>query len=80
MTVEHELGRTTIDRRPERVVAMNERDTDAVLSLGVTPVAVQSNYGFGKGVGPWAEDALGGATPAVWKGQATRRSPPRGRT
>lgn len=69
ITIEHTLGRTTIDRRPQRVVTMNERDTDAVLALGVTPVAVHSNYGFDKGVGPWAEKALKGATPAVRKGK-----------
>lgn len=45
-TVEHAMGTTTIDKTPERVVILSNEGTEALLSLGVTPVgAVQSWLG-----------------------------------
>jgi len=60
VTIETEFGPTEVAERPERVVVLGLIDADAVLALGVTPVAVQqwlpqyAEYG----VGPWAEDDI----------------------
>jgi iron complex transport system substrate-binding protein len=60
VTIETDFGPTEIPERPERVVVLGLTDADAVLALGVTPVALQqwlpqySRYG----VGPWAEDLV----------------------
>lgn len=67
--VEHQLGTATIPTEPTRVVAMSTRDADALLALGVMPVGIHSIYEFAEGVGPWALDALGDATPEVWGGR-----------
>lgn len=66
VTVEHKYGQTTIESEPERVVALGYQEEDALLALGVTPVAVR--YWFGdesKAVFPWAEDELGDAEPEI---------------
>jgi iron complex transport system substrate-binding protein len=65
VTVEHTLGSTTIDSEPQRIVTLGTTDADVALALGVTPVGIRSLYNFEKGVGPWAEEALGTATPQV---------------
>ncbi|MFD2444537.1 ABC transporter substrate-binding protein [Bacillus sp. CGMCC 1.16607] len=45
-TVEHAMGKTTIDKTPERVVILTNEGTEALLAMGVTPVgAVQSFTG-----------------------------------
>jgi iron complex transport system substrate-binding protein len=60
VTLETDFGPTEVTEQPERVVVLGLTDADAVLALGVTPVAVQqwlpqySEYG----VGPWAEDEI----------------------
>lgn len=42
-TVEHAMGETTVEEKPENVVILTNEGTEALLSLGVTPVgAVQS--------------------------------------
>ena len=42
-TVEHAMGSTTLEKTPEKVVILTNEGTEALLSLGVTPVgAVQS--------------------------------------
>lgn len=42
-TVEHAMGSTTLEKKPERVVILTNEGTEALLALGVTPVgAVQS--------------------------------------
>lgn len=68
-TVSHGLGSTKIESEPQRIVALIDRDADSLLALGITPVAIRSNYGFEEGVGPWAIDELGDATPIVWTGR-----------
>lgn len=65
VTVSHSLGSTTIAGPPQRVVTLGSTDADVALALGVTPVAIRSTYSFPRGVGPWAEDELGAATPPV---------------
>lgn len=65
LTVQHALGSTTVERAPERIVALGTTDADVVLSLGEMPVGIRSLYNFPRGVGVWAEDELGSATPRV---------------
>jgi iron complex transport system substrate-binding protein len=66
VTIEHTHGSTTIEERPERVVVVGLRDTDAVLALGVTPVATREWFGEQPdAVWPWAQDELGDADPVV---------------
>ena len=65
VTVSHSLGSTTVERAPERIVTLGMTDADVVLALGETPVGIRSPYNFPRGVGVWAEDELGSATPAV---------------
>ena len=63
MTLDTEFGATTVEETPERGVVLGPTDADAVLALGVTPVAVQqwlpqfAEYG----VGPWAEELVADA-------------------
>lgn len=50
-TVEHAMGTTKLDKTPEKVVILTNEGTEALLSMGVTPVgAVQSWTGD-----PWYE-------------------------
>ncbi|WP_158228262.1 iron-siderophore ABC transporter substrate-binding protein [Pseudonocardia sp. MH-G8] len=65
VSVEHSLGTTTVERAPERIVTLGMTDADVVLALGEVPVGIASPYNFPRGVGVWAEDELGAATPAV---------------
>lgn len=59
----------------ERVVAAGLGDADTLLALGITPVAVapwgQEGDVGPKGVGPWAEEALGDAEPTQVVGTGT---------
>lgn len=66
ITIEHKFGSTIITEKPERVVALGFAEQDALLALGVVPVA--SRYWFGDetdNVFPWAEDEAKGAQPEV---------------
>ncbi|WP_421951346.1 iron-siderophore ABC transporter substrate-binding protein [Pelagibacterium sp.] len=70
VTIDHVYGQTTIETQPERVATWAWGNTDAVLSLGVKPVAIPFiAYGGGdNGIHPWAEEALeelGGDLPAI---------------
>lgn len=70
VTIAHAYGQTTIEGQPERVATWAWGNTDAVLSLGVKPVAIPFiSYGGGdNGIHPWAEealDAMGGEMPAI---------------
>ncbi|WP_298456790.1 iron-siderophore ABC transporter substrate-binding protein [uncultured Cellulomonas sp.] len=60
VTIEHALGSTTIEEEPERVVTWGWGTADAVIALGVTPVAIptQSYGGDDEGVLPWIREAL----------------------
>lgn len=66
ITIEHKFGSTEIPAAPERVVSVGYQDHDALIALGVTPVAVR--YWFGDEndvIFPWAEDEAGGADPEI---------------
>ncbi|WP_037158726.1 ABC transporter substrate-binding protein [Rhodococcoides fascians] len=70
VTVDHMYGETTVDALPERVATWGFGTTDAVLALGVVPVAIPSaEYGGGDDLMyPWVSDAitdLGGPTPVL---------------
>lgn len=68
VTIEHIWGETTVEERPERVVALGVTDSDPLLGLGVVPVAIAPFvfYAETNGVGPWAQDLLGDAEPEVF--------------
>jgi iron complex transport system substrate-binding protein len=62
VTIEHRYGSTTIEKQPERVVVVGLREQDALLALGVVPVATTEWFGKHPGaIFPWATDELGGA-------------------
>lgn len=60
VTITHALGEATLDEAPERVVTLGWAAEDAVVALGVVPVAVPA-YGWGaddEGYLPWFRDAV----------------------
>ncbi len=62
MTIDHKYGSTTIEQAPERVVVVGLREQDALLALGIVPVATTEWFGDHPGaIFPWAEDELGDA-------------------
>jgi iron complex transport system substrate-binding protein len=66
VTIKHKYGSTTIDSKPERVVVAGLREQDALLAMGVVPVATTEWYGEHPGaIFPWAKDELGDAEPPV---------------
>ncbi len=59
----------TGDASDWNVVAIGWSDAEAALAVGIKPVAVYDWMGFGeenKGVGPWATELFGDATPVVF--------------
>ena len=70
VTFEHIYGETTIEAAPERIATWGWGATDAVLALGIVPVAIASmDYGGGDDrITPWVTDAieeLGGESPVI---------------
>jgi iron complex transport system substrate-binding protein len=64
VTIEHKYGSTTITREPQRVVVAGLREQDALLALGVVPVATTEWFGKHPGaIFPWARAKLGDAKP-----------------
>jgi iron complex transport system substrate-binding protein len=60
VTIAHRYGETTIESAPERIVVAGLREQDALLSLGVVPVATTEWFGeHPGGIFPWAKAALG---------------------
>src|SRR3712207_289699 len=69
VTVRHQFGEPTVPAAPQRVVSLGWADADALLALGVVPVGILDWFqAWPAGVGPWAQDRLGGAKPTVLKG------------
>jgi iron complex transport system substrate-binding protein len=80
VTIQGKLGSTTIKKQPVRVATWGWSTQDAVLALGVVPVAMPKNvYGGNKdGVLPWDAEAikrLGGKTPQLLSGADTGEVP-----
>jgi len=70
VTIEHALGTTTIEAKPERVVTWGWSAQDVVIDLGINPVGIPFfAYGGGEdGLLPWTEAALkdhGFETPTI---------------
>ena len=62
VTLAHKFGETTLTKAPERVVCVGLTEQDALLALGVVPVAVTKWFGDAPGyIFPWAVDLLGDA-------------------
>ncbi|MQA81335.1 MAG: ABC transporter substrate-binding protein [Streptosporangiales bacterium] len=67
VTVPHAYGEAVVKERPTRVVSIGYSEHDALLALGVRPVALQQwMEDYDLGVGPWAESLLGDAKPHVF--------------
>ncbi|MDT0331222.1 iron-siderophore ABC transporter substrate-binding protein [Nocardiopsis lambiniae] len=61
VTIEHALGSTVIDSRPERVATVNWANHEVPLALGVVPVGMAAaNFGGddGDGLLPWVAERL----------------------
>jgi iron complex transport system substrate-binding protein len=72
LSIEHALGTTTIEARPERVVTVNWANHEVPLALGVVPVGMAfADWGDddGDGLLPWVKerlDELGAETPVLF--------------
>ncbi|WP_299036769.1 ABC transporter substrate-binding protein [uncultured Pseudokineococcus sp.] len=72
VTIEHALGTTTIEERPERVATVAWANQEVPLALGVVPVGMaEATFGDddGDGVLPWVEERLtelGAETPVLF--------------
>ncbi|GAA5015936.1 ABC transporter substrate-binding protein [Actinopolymorpha pittospori] len=61
-TVEHRYGSTTISAEPKRVVVVGLMEQDALLALGIAPIAATEWFGEYPGaLWPWARERLGDA-------------------
>ncbi len=79
VTIDSALGSTTIDEAPERIATWGWGATDAVLALGIVPVAIPSDdYSGGDDrMPPWiseAIDELGGQAPTILDSSAAEIS------
>ncbi|MFT4082261.1 MAG: iron-siderophore ABC transporter substrate-binding protein [Nocardioides sp.] len=60
-TITHKYGSTRVTQAPQRVVVVGVIEQDALLALGVVPVATTKWFGEPGEIFPWAKDALGDA-------------------
>jgi iron complex transport system substrate-binding protein len=58
ITVDHRYGSTTLDERPERIVAIDTQWTDVLIALGQTPVGYAEDPTVGDEDFPWRGDEL----------------------
>jgi iron complex transport system substrate-binding protein len=65
VTVTHKLGSVTIEREPQRVVALDYPSTDAVIALGTIPVGMYEVGYVEGGVQSWTKEALRGERPEL---------------
>jgi len=66
LTLVGKEGTANIPVKPQRVITVGfQRDTDTVLALGVTPVAMVEHSLFPSGNAPWVEAALTGPMPEL---------------
>ncbi len=72
VTIEHALGTTTLEAKPERVATVQWANQEVPLALGIVPVGMAAaNFGDddGNGILPWVEeklDELGGEAPVLF--------------
>lgn len=65
-TVGHAYGSTTVKAEPKRIVVVGFTEQDALLALGIAPIATTQWLGDAPyAVFPWAADKLGDAKPTV---------------
>jgi iron complex transport system substrate-binding protein len=65
-TVTHKFGTTTVPAAPQRVVSLGYTDQDAILALGVVPVAIREFTGNKpSATWEWAQSKLNGQKPQV---------------
>ena len=58
-TVEHAMGETEVPAEPGRIVALSgQMDLDALLALGLQPVAAGANFENDTAVNPWSQDRM----------------------
>ncbi|MDH2456848.1 iron-siderophore ABC transporter substrate-binding protein [Corynebacterium bovis] len=72
-TITHKFGTTEVKEAPKRVVSLGYTDQDALLALGVTPVAVTEWSGMapeGQAAGNWANDRVQGDKPEILSGDS----------
>jgi iron complex transport system substrate-binding protein len=70
VTIEHEFGKATIPKAPERVATVGFNEQDFALALGVKPVAVREFIGsFPYKTRPWAPGANSDPVPALVGGE-----------
>lgn len=68
VTIEHKFGSTTIVAEPKRVISLGYSEQDAILALGIVPIAIRDWFGDQPhGVWPWSQKALGDAKPELLK-------------
>lgn len=71
VTITHKYGETVIPEEPTKVISVGFTDQDAILALGVKPIAIRDWYGDQpNAVWPWATDELGDAKPTVLSADA----------
>lgn len=72
ITIEHALGTTVINEKPERIATVNWANQEVPLALGVVPVGMAAaNFGDddGDGLLPWVDERLqelGGEPPVLF--------------
>ncbi|WP_197429998.1 ABC transporter substrate-binding protein [Auraticoccus cholistanensis] len=72
VTIEHALGTTVVETRPERVATVDFANQEVPLALGIVPVGMaKMTWGDddGDGIQPWTEEKLaelGGETPVLF--------------
>jgi iron complex transport system substrate-binding protein len=69
VTIDNVFGQTVVEAAPSKVYSLGYTDHDALMALGVLPVAVTQWFAE-YAIGPWAAEAraaLGGADPTVLK-------------
>ena len=70
VTVEHKFGSTEIKSQPKRIVTVGLTDQDAVLAMGVVPVATTNWFGDAPGrIFPWADAAAKAAENPLGEGK-----------
>lgn len=66
VTIEHKYGSVTIESEPQKVVSLGYTDQDALIALGIEPIAIRYWYGdTADAIFPWADDEAGDAAPVV---------------